>query len=104
MGEVKDIVDIYLKDSDILEEKAKEVSHSLEENIKNIIPPGSYGYDTGALHDSIASHPSVSWPAAVVIGSYHKDYGKYIDQGTRRGIKAVKFMEKGLKKTLEMYR
>ena len=55
MGEITDYVTLYIEQSDILEDKASEISHDLEDNIKDVISPGSVGYDTGHLHDSIVS-------------------------------------------------
>ena len=52
MGEITDFVTLYIEDSGMLEEEASKISHSLEDNIKDIIRPGQVGYDTGHLHDS----------------------------------------------------
>ena len=100
MGEVADIVRIYIEDSDILEEKAGEISNSLETNIKNVIAPGKVGYDTGHLHDTVISNHSVSGKVAVVLGWYSADYGKY----WYRWKGGVDFLKQGLKETLEMYK
>ena len=100
MGEVADIVRIYIEDSDIVEEKAKEISHSLETNIKNVIAPGKVGYDTGHLHDTVQSNHSTSGKIGVVVGWYSADYGKY----WYRWKGGVDFLKQGLKETLEMYK
>ena len=99
MGEVADIVKIYIEDSDIVEEKAKEISHSLETNIKNVIAPGKVGYDTGHLHDSVISNHQVQGKVGIVIGWYGADYGKYY----YRWKGGVNFMKKGLDETIKMY-
>lgn len=100
MGEVADIVKIYIEDSDIVEEKAKEISNSLETNIKNVIAPGKVGHDTGHLHDTVQSNYGVSGKTGVVVGWYSADYGKY----WYRWKGGVNFLEQGLKETLEMYK
>ena len=99
MGEITDIVELYIKDSDILEDTAKDVSHDLEENIKNIISPGSVGYDTGHLHDSIVSNYSVGDGFAVVMAWYGADYGQY----WYRWIGGTDFMQDGLEATMNLY-
>ena len=100
MGEVADIVKIYIEDSDIVEEKAKEISNSLETNIKNVIAPGKVGYDTGHLHDTVQSNHGGNGKMAVVVGWYSADYGKY----WYRWKGGVDFLKQGLKETLEMYK
>lgn len=99
MGDVTDIIAIYLQESGILEEKAEEISHSLEENIKGYIAPGMVGYDTGHLHDTITSVTSVSDNIAIVTAFYQADYGKYWE----RWKGGVDFMQSGLNETLELY-
>ena len=99
MGDVADIMAIYIQDSDILEEKAEEISHSLEENIKNYIAPGMVGYDTGHLHDTITSLTSVSDNIAIVTAFYQADYGQYWE----RWKGGVDFMQSGLNETLLLY-
>lgn len=101
MGEIKNIVDIYINESSILEDEAKKVSNSLENNIQDVIAPGQVGYDTGHLHDTIASNYKVINPKlAIVDGSYHADYGQY----WYRWKGGKDFMKQGLKETLEMYK
>ena len=100
MGEIKQIVEIYIKDSNILEEEAKKISASLEANIQDVIAPGKVGYDTGHLHDSIIGNYTVLSKLAIVDASYHADYGQY----WYRWKGGKDFMKQGLKKTLEMYK
>ena len=99
MGDVADIMTIYIQDSDILEEKAEEISHSLEENIKNYIAPGMVGYDTGHLHDSITGVTSVIDDLAIIAAFYLEDYGQY----WYRWKDGVDFMNEGLEETLLLY-
>ena len=100
MGEIKDIIEIYIKDSSLLEDKVKEISTNLETNIKNVIAPGKVGYDTGHLHDTIISNHGVTANIGYIIGSYHADYGKY----WYRWKGGKDFMTQGLKETMEMYK
>ena len=100
MGEIKDIVEIYIKDSDILEDKAIEISTTLETNIKNVIAPGKVGYDTGHLHDTILSDHSTKDTFAIITGWYSADYGKY----WYRWKGGQDFMKQGLKETLRLYK
>jgi hypothetical protein len=99
MGEIADILAIYLQNSNIVEEKAEEISHSLEENIKNYIAPGMVGYDTGHLHDSITGVTSVSDDLAIIAAFYQADYGQYWE----RWKGGVDFMQSGLNETLLLY-
>ena len=120
MGEVADIVKIYIDQSDILEDKTKEISNSLQTNIRSNLWKGN-GYNTGQLSRDISSNYAISGKAGVVVGWYTVDYGKYVDQGTRpvtgklmkmpwgyrrsrKGTSGIQFMKKGLEKTLEMYK
>jgi hypothetical protein len=99
MGEITDIIDLYIEDSDIIEDRASEISHSLEENIKGIIAPGFVGYDTGHLHDSIVSDYEVDGNIGVVMAWYGADYGQY----WYRWIGGMDFMQEGLEQTLKLY-
>lgn len=100
MGEIKQIIEIYIEDSSLFEDKVKEISHNLEANIQDVIAPGQVGYDTGHLHDSIVSNHGVVSKLGYVIGSYHADYGQY----WYRWKGGKDFMKQGLQKTLEMYK
>ena len=40
MGEITDYVTLYIENSDILEDKASEISHDLEDNIKEYLQKG----------------------------------------------------------------
>ena len=102
MGEVADIVTIYIEESDNVEEKAKEIASSLKTNIRSNLWKG-HGYDTGQLYRDISSNSRTSGKIGVVVGWYTVDYGQYVDQG-HHSWSGIKFMEKGLEKTLEMYK
>ena len=99
MGEITDIVTLYIEESDIVKDKASEVSHSLEENIKNVIAPGNVGYGTGHLHDSVISNYAVDGNVGVVMAWYWEDYGQY--WYCWKG--GVDFLQEGLEETMELY-
>ena len=101
MGEITDFVTLYIEESDILEDKAEDISRSLEDNIKDIIAPGNVGYDTGRLQGSVEAWSDViSSTVALVTGTYHADYGQY----WYRWKGGVDFLKEGLNKTLELYK
>ena len=100
MGEITDYVTLYIEQSDILEDKAEEISVDLEKNIQEVIGPGQVGYDTGHLHDSIVADYAVGQSMAVVRGWYSADYGQY----WYRWKGGVDFLNQGLEDTLTLYR
>ena len=101
MGEITDFVTLYIQESDILEDEAKKLSVSLEDNIKDIIRPGQVGYDTGHLQGTVQGDYSIeSDTLAIVTGWFSADYGKY----WYRWKDGVNFLEEGMKKTLELYK
>jgi hypothetical protein len=100
MGEVTDIIEeLYLNNPDFLEPYAEDVSHELEDQIKDVISPGQVGYDTGHLHDTIQSDYSVGEGFAVVMAWYSADYGQY----WYRWIGGEDFMKEGLEATMKLY-
>lgn len=100
MGEITDYVTLYIEQSDILEDKAEEISVDLEKNIQEVIGPGNVGYDTGHLHDSVVADYAVGQSMAVVRGWYSADYGQY----WYRWKGGVDFLNQGLEDTLALYR
>ena len=100
MGEITDYVTLYIEQSDILEDKAEEISVDLEKNIQEVIGPGKVGYDTGHLHDNIITNYAVGQSMAVVMGWYSADYGQY----WYRWKGGVDFLNQGLEDTLALYR
>lgn len=112
------IIKIYTQEA--LEETAKDVSLSLEENIKNELYPG-HGYDTGELQSSIrADIQTITDTYAIVVGTYTARHGDYVLGGSpavegklmkmpwgyrmsRKAIKGIDFLGDGLKKTVAMY-
>lgn len=100
MGEITDYVTLYIEQSDILEDKAEEISVDLEKNIQEVIGPGQVGYDTGHLHDSVVADYAVGQSMAVIRGWYSADYGQY----WYRWKGGVDFLNQGLEDTLSLYR
>ena len=100
MGEITDYVTLYIEQSDILEDKAEEISVDLEKNIQEVIGPGQVGYDTGHLHDSVVADYAVGQSMAVVRGWYSADYGQY----WYRWKGGVDFLDEGLKETVALYK
>lgn len=100
MGDITDYVTLYIEQSDILEDKAEEISVDLEKNIQEVIGPGNVGYDTGHLHDSVVADYAVGQSMAVVRGWYSADYGQY----WYRWKGGVDFLNQGLEDTLALYR
>ena len=100
MGEITDYVTLYIEQSDILEDKAEEISVDLEKNIQEVIGPGQVGYDTGHLHNSVITNYAVGQSMAVIRGWYSADYGQY----WYRWKGGVDFLNQGLEDTLALYR
>jgi hypothetical protein len=100
MGEIKQIIEIYIEDSSLFEDKVKEISHNLEANIQDVIAPGQVGYDTGHLHDTIVSDYEVDGLTGRITGWYGADYGQY----WYRWKGGVDFLKQGLDETLDLYR
>ena len=109
MGEVSDIVKLYVDDSDMLEDAAKVISSDLRENMQSNLWAPNHGYDQGELHDDIYSLYTVENPElAIVVGGFTVEHGKYVISGVRgRGMAKsgpIDFLTLGLEKTIEMYR
>lgn len=130
MGEIKDFVNVYIEDSDLIDDKLSEITLNLTMNIQDELYPG-HGWITGNLHDSIQSNISSKSGLNATIKAYTKvEYAGYVNDGTRPhpivskkgvgsrlntlygvfrmvqhpGTKGLHFMEKGLEKTVAMYR
>ena len=107
MGEIKDFVKLYIEDSDLLEDSAKLIAGDLQKNMRSNLWKG-HGYDTGQLYRDIYSKHDVSKNSAIVIGGFTVEHGDYVIRGVRGKGKAkagkIDFLNKGLEKTVEMYR
>nr|WP_295000928.1 HK97 gp10 family phage protein [uncultured Methanobrevibacter sp.] len=119
MGEIKDFVQLYIQDSDILEEVTNKLAMNLENNIKREAP-----YDQGRLRRSIRVVTHVYEKYALITGYFDAGlapHGFYVLGGSkavegklmkmpwgyrtkRRAIKPNDFLGRGLQRTLEAYR
>ena len=134
MGEVADYINLYIEDSDMIEDKLDEITLNLTMNIQDELRPG-HGYVTGNLHDSIesdiASHNGLTaiieaWTeteyAAAVNDGHDQQPGRFIPgawngnrfiykPGAKTGmvlkkshVDGIHFMENGLKAMVAMYK
>ena len=97
------IIKVYSQEE--LEKTAKDVSSSLEENIKNELYPG-HGYDTGELQGSIrANIQTITDTYAIIKGTYTAPHGVFVLMGVRgKGrVEPIDFLGDGLEKTISMY-
>lgn len=119
MGEIKDFVQLYIKDSDILEESANKLAVNLENAIKLEAP-----YDQGRLKRSIRAVSHVYEDYAIIHGYFDAGlapHGFYVLSGSRavegklmkmpwgyrtkrRAIPGNDFLGRGLNKVLGMYK
>ena len=104
MGDISDFIEnVYLKDSDILEDKAKEISEELEKNILDQLWYPLHGYDTGQLfRDITVSHDTFD-NFALIMGFYTVEYGQYWYRW-KNWDEDKGFLELGVERTLELYR
>ena len=111
MGEIKDYVQLYIEDSDLLDDFAKEFSLTLRANIKSELYEG-HGRDTGNLQRNIRTDVRPIGKLERLITGYwdegEADYGIYVIRGIRGKGKAkagpIDFLGDGLQKTMEAYR
>lgn len=119
MADIVDFVQVYIKDSDILEKETDKISQLLENNIKTEAP-----YDKGKLRESIRVVSEVGENSAVVIGTWDEGiapHGIFVLTGSRavegkpmkmpwgyrmsrRAIPPNDFLGRGLEATLEAYK
>ena len=126
MGELTSFIEIYIDDSDLLEEVTNDIAVTLEDNIKAEAP-----YLQGRLRRSIRVDSRVYKKYAVITGTWDEGlapHGIYVLMGTdpheiwaknakalptpygyfkkvmHPGTKANDFLGRGLKKTVEAYR
>lgn len=128
MGEVKDFINLYIEDSDILEDFTHEVAINLENNIKDEAP-----YKEGRLKRSIRTDTRINKLNSIITGYWDTGvapHGIFVLAGTRPhtivskkgpghplstpfgmfriiehpGTKPNDFLGRGLDKTVAMYR
>ena len=119
MGDITDFVELYIEDSDILEEFTDEVALDLQGNIKREAP-----YDQGRLRRSIRVDTRIYNNYSIITGYWDEGvapHGEHVLTGTRpvqgklmkmpwgyrmsrKGTKANDFLGRGLEQTVRMYR
>lgn len=119
MGEIKDFVELYIQNSDILEETTNQFAINLENNIKLEAP-----YDQGRLRRAIRVVSQIYKDYSIVTGYYDEGvapHGWFVITGSkavsgklmkmpwgyrtkRRAIPANDFLTRGLKRTMGMYK
>ena len=108
MGEIKDFIELYVEESDMIPEILGDLSGKLQENIQDELYP-THGWITGNLHDSIQSNIISQNNLGGVIEAYTMiEYAPWVNDGhtLRNGAwwEGYHFMEAGLEKTVAMYR
>lgn len=107
MGEIKDFVQLYIENSDILPEFAEDFSLSLRSNIKAQLYEG-HGRITGNLKRNIRTDTRVHKSYAIITGYYDEgnaDYGIYVLRGIRgkAEVDPIDFLGDGLSQTMALY-
>ena len=130
MGEITEFINLYIEESDVLEDKVNEIAVNLESNIKVEAP-----YDQGRLRRSIRVDTRIYKGSGLITGYWDEGlapHGIYVLAGTKAheirprskkalswdgmptdyplavvhhpGTKPNDFLGRGLQKTVEMYR
>ena len=107
MGEITDYVQLYIEDSNILEEATQVIEKDLLDNMRSNLWKG-HGYDKGELYRDISTHSEVNKLFSIIIGFFTVEHGEYVISGVRgKGYAKsgpIDFLTDGLQKTLEMYK
>lgn len=117
MGEITDILELYIKDSGLFEDKVKEIQTDLEEQTKLHLNEGMNSYSpkylslpesqqyqrTGHTADSIMTEYRMGSELTGIVRCYlsQDDYTKYVDENSIWG--GYGFFKGGLERTMEMY-
>lgn len=103
MGEVKDFINLYIEDSDLIDDALDDITLNLTTNIQDELYPG-HGWITGNLHDSIQSNITSKSGLNATIEAYSpQEYAEWVNDG-HHSFSGYHFLEKGLEKTVAMYR
>ena len=110
MGEIKEFINMYIGESDLIADSLSDITLNLTKNIQDELYPG-HGVITHNLHDSIQSNVTAfnqSDLTAIIEAYTMVEYAPWVNDGhTLRNDEwwdGYHFMEKGLKKTVAMYR
>ena len=118
MGEITDFVNLYIENSDILEEKTNEIAFDLQNNIRKQAP-----YDQGRLRRSIRVDTRITPKVSLITGYYDEGvapHGDFVLFGSkavegklmkmpwgyrtkRKAIPGNDFLGRGLSDTIAMY-
>lgn len=110
MAEIKNIVEIYLRDSDIIEDKVKEIWQTMRLNWDKLLYEG-HGRQTGTLLDDLQHNTLYNYnnKVGIVEGRYTVIYGSYVDIGgeviksRNNSFPGYHFMEDALKLIMDKY-
>ena len=107
MGEIKDFINLYIRESDLIADSLSDITLNLTKNIQDEL----YGVVTHNLHDSIQSNViafNQSDLTAVIAAYTMVEYAPWVNDGhTLRNDEwweGYHFMESGLEATVAMYR
>ena len=103
MGEVENIVNIYLEESGLIEEKVKEIWQTMRLNWDKLLYEG-HGRQTGTLLSDLQLNTIYNYndKQGIVEGRYTVDYGQYVDLG-HHSFEGYHFMEDALEMILSQY-
>lgn len=111
MGEISDVLDLYVRDEGLFEREVKEIQLlmqeqtvlHLNEGMNNYTPKGNYRR-TGHTADSIRTEYKMEDDLTGIVRAYlsQDDYTKYVDQNSIWG--GYHFFKGGLERTMRMYR
>ena len=106
MGEIQNIVDIYLRESDIIENKVKEIWQTMRLNWDKLLYDG-HGRQTGTLLSDLQINTIYNYNdlAGVVEGRYTVEYGKYVDNPNHEyeRFEGYQFMQEALEMIMSQY-
>lgn len=110
MGEIKDIIQLYIDESDLIPKQLGLIAMKLEKNIKDELQPG-HGFLKGDLFRSIQAYVDNYDGAngiSTITGEAHTFYDQWVNEGhtlnNGEWWEGYHFMEQGLEKTVAMYK
>lgn len=103
MGDIEQMVKIYLDDSGLIEEKVKDIWQSMRLNWDKLLYEG-HGRRTGTLLGDLQLNTLYNYNnlTGTVEGRYTVNYGKYVDLG-HHSFEGYHFMDDALEMILNEY-
>ena len=103
MGEIENIVNIYLEESGLIEDKVKEIWQTMRLNWDKLLYEG-HGRQTGTLLSDLQLNTIYNYndKQGTVEGRYTVEYGRYVDLG-HHSFEGYHFMEDALKMIIDQY-